>query len=162
MGLEIGFWVLAVVIIATSLAVVFLKNAFRAAIALVVCFIGVAGIFVTLSADFLAGAQVLVYVGGISVLILMVILMTHNVPQGSQANRLRIPASLLAALFLGLMIFSVVNTDFPISTVSPVEPTTSSLGNLLFNSNGYLLPLLIGGMLLLAAILGAIAMAKDK
>ncbi len=161
MGLQIAFWVLAVMIIGSALAVVFLKNAFRAAISLISCFIGVAGIYVTLSADFLAGAQVLVYIGGISVLILLVILLTHDVPQGSPANRLRVPAFLLGAIFLGLMIFSVANTTFPVSTASPVEPTTSTLGNMLF-SEDYVLPLLTVGMLLLAAILGAIVLTKEK
>jgi NADH:ubiquinone oxidoreductase subunit 6 (subunit J) len=161
MGLQIAFWILAAMIIGSALAVVFLKNAFRTAIALVSCFIGVAGIYVTLSADFLAGAQVLVYVGGISVLILLVVLLTHNVTQGSPANKLRIPAFLLAAIFLGLMIFSVVNTSFPVSTSNPVEPTTQTLGNLLF-SQEYILPILTAGMLLLAAILGAIVLVREK
>jgi NADH-quinone oxidoreductase subunit J len=161
MGLQIVFWILAAMIIGSALAVVFLKNAFRTAIALVSCFIGVAGIYVTLSADFLAGAQVLVYVGGISVLILLVVLLTHNVTQGSPANKLRIPAFLLAAIFLGLMIFSVVNTSFPVSTSNPVEPTTQTLGNLLF-SQEYILPILTAGMLLLAAILGAIVLVREK
>jgi len=161
MGLQVAFWVLAVMIIGSALAVVFLKNAFRAAIALISCFIGIAGIYITLSADFLAGAQVLIYVGGISVLILLVILLTHNIPQGSPANRLRVPAFLLAVVFLGLMVFSIINTDFPVSTTNPVEPTTTILGNLLF-SQEYVLPLLTVGMLLLSAILGAIVLAREK
>jgi NADH-quinone oxidoreductase subunit J len=162
MGLQIGFWVLAVVVIGAALAVVFLRNVFRAALALILCFIGVAGIYVTLSADFLAGAQILVYVGGISVLILLVVLLTRDVPQGSPANRLRIPAFLLAAVFLGLMIFALVNTNFSVSEETPVEPTTSTLGRLLFSQDEYLLPLEIGGMVILAAVLGAIVLAREK
>ena len=161
MGLQIAFWILAVMIIGSALAVVFLKNVFRAAIALISCFIGIAGIYVTLSADFLAGAQVLIYIGGISVLILLVILLTHNIPQGSPANRLRVPAFLLAVVFLGLMIFSILNTNFPVSRRTPIEPTTVALGNLLF-SQEYVLPLLTVGMLLLSAILGAIVLAREK
>jgi NADH:ubiquinone oxidoreductase subunit 6 (subunit J) len=161
MGVQIAFWVLAAVIIGSALAVVFFKNAFRAAIALISCLVGIAGIYIILSADFLAGAQVLVYIGGISVLILLVILLTHNIQQGSPTNRLRIPSFLLAVVFIGLMIFAVVNTKFPISTASTVEPTTSTLGNLLF-SNEYALPLLTVGLLLLAATLGAIVMAREK
>jgi NADH-quinone oxidoreductase subunit J len=161
MGLQIAFWILAAMIIGSALAVVFLKNVFRAAIALISCFIGIAGIYVTLSADFLAGAQVLIYIGGISVLILLVILLTHNIPQGSPANRLRVPAFLLAVVFLGLMIFSILNTNFTVSRRTPIEPTTVALGNLLF-SQEYVLPLLTVGMLLLSAILGAIVLAREK
>ncbi|GAI71044.1 unnamed protein product, partial [marine sediment metagenome] len=69
MGFEIAFWALAVVGVAAALAVVLLRDVFRAALSLVLCFLAVAGIYVTLSADFLAAVQVLVYVGAISVLI---------------------------------------------------------------------------------------------
>ena len=69
MGLDIAFWILAIVGIAAALVVVLLRNVFRAALSLVLCFVTVAGIYVTLSADFLAAVQVLIYVGGISVLI---------------------------------------------------------------------------------------------
>jgi NADH-quinone oxidoreductase subunit J len=161
MGLQIAFWLLAAIITGSALAVVLSKNAFRATIALIACFTGIAGIYITLSADFLAGAQVLVYVGGVSVLILLVILLTRNIERGSMFNRLRLPAFLLAAVFLILMIFSVINTDFPVTAIAPIEPTTASLGSLLFGEK-YVLPLLTGGMLILAAILGAIVMAREK
>ncbi len=67
MGLEIAFWVLAVVSVGAALAVVLIRDIFRAALSLVLCFLAVAGIYITLSADFLAAAQVLVYVGAISI-----------------------------------------------------------------------------------------------
>ena len=61
---------------------VFLRNVFRAALALILCFIAVAGIYITLSADFLAAVQILVYVGAISVLIILAIMMTQGSPAG--------------------------------------------------------------------------------
>ena len=70
-GIDIAFWVLAIVGIAAALAVVLLRDVFRAALSLILCFLTVAGIYVTLSADFLAAVQVLIYVGGISVLIIL-------------------------------------------------------------------------------------------
>ncbi len=70
MGLTIAFWALAVVAVLAALGVVLLRNVFRAALSLILCFLTVAGIYVTLSADFLAAVQVLVYVGAISVLVL--------------------------------------------------------------------------------------------
>ena len=60
MGLEIAFWILAVVSVVAALAVVLLRNIFRAALALVLCLLAVAGIYVTLSADFLAVVQIVV------------------------------------------------------------------------------------------------------
>ena len=65
MGLVIAFWILAIVAIVSALGVVLLRNVFRAALSLILCFITVAGLYVTLSADFLAAVQILVYVGKI-------------------------------------------------------------------------------------------------
>ena len=168
MGLNIAFWVLAIMVVGAALAVVTLKNVFRAALSLILCFVGVAAIYVTLSADFLAAIQVVVYIGGISVLILLAIMLTRNVPEGSPANRLRVPAFLMAAVLLGIMVFSVLNTTFPVSSAAPVEPTTLGLGKALLGDpkvqgdTGYVLPIEIAGVLLLAAVLGAIVMAREK
>jgi NADH-quinone oxidoreductase subunit J len=162
MGLDIAFWVLAAVIVVAALATVTLRNVFRAGISLILCFAAVAGIYITLSADFIAVIQILVYVGGISVLILLAIFLTRDVPEGSQANRLRLPAFLMAAILLAIMVFSVMNTTFPVSSQTPVEQTTGALGQMILGDSGYILPLEISGVLLLAAILGAIVMAREK
>jgi NADH-quinone oxidoreductase subunit J len=162
MGLDIAFWVLAAVSVVAALIVVSLRNAFRAALALILCFSAVAGIYITLSADFLAIVQVLIYVGGISVLILLAIMLTRDMPGGSPANRLRLPAFLVAAVLLALMVFSVTNTTFPVSTAIPVTPTANALGQTMLSSDGFLLPMEIAGVLILAAILGAVVMAREK
>ncbi len=57
MGLDIAFWVLAVVVVGAALTVVLLRNVFRAALALILCFVGIAGVYITLSADFLAANE---------------------------------------------------------------------------------------------------------
>jgi NADH-quinone oxidoreductase subunit J len=160
--MQIAFWALAAVIVLAGLAVVMLKNVFRAALALIVCFVGVAGIYITLSADFLAVVQILIYVGGISILILLAIMLTRNLSDGSPANKLRLPAFLIAAAFLGLVVYAVANTTFPVSSVQPQGATVSGLGRLLLDNNGYVLPLEISGVILLAAILGAVVLAREK
>lgn len=162
MGVDIAFWILAAVIVSAALTVVLLRNVFRAALALILCFVAVAGLYVTLSADFLAAVQILVYVGGISVLILLAIMLTRDIPTGSPANKLRLPAFLIAAILLGLMVFSVLRTTFPTSMAPPVEPTTAALGSKLLGEGGYILPLEIAGVLLLAAIIGAIVVVREK
>jgi len=162
MGLDIAFWVLAVVGVAAALAVVLLRNVFRAALCLVLCFLTVAGIYVTLSADFLAAVQILIYVGAIAVLIILAIMLTREVQRGSPSNRLRIPAFLAAILFLGVMSFAVVNTPWQIAGIAPQEPTTLALAEKLFGEGGFILPLEIAPVLLLAAILGAIILVREK
>jgi len=162
MGLDIAFWVLAVVGIVAALTVVLLRNVFRAALSLVLCFLTVAGLYATLSADFLAAVQVLIYIGGISVLIILAIMLTREVQQGSPSNKLRIPAFLMAAIFLGVMIYTMVATPWQISATPPLEPTTSALAGKLLGEGGFILPVEIAACLLLAAILGAIVLVREK
>jgi NADH-quinone oxidoreductase subunit J len=162
MGLEIAFWVLAVVGVVAALAVVLLRDVFRVALSLILCFLVVAGIYVTLSADFLAAVQVLIYVGAISVLIILAIMLTREVQRGSLSNKLRIPAFVVAVLFFGVVGFAVVNTPWQVSTVSPLEPTTAALAGRLFGEGGFILVVDIAAVLLLTAILGAIVLVREK
>ena len=162
MGLDIAFWVLAVLMTAAALAVVLLPNIFRSALALVVCFLAVAGIFVTLSADFLAAVQVLIYVGAIAILIILSIMLTREVQRGNLSNRLKLPVFIVCALFLGITIFSMLNTALPVSAEAPLETTTSTLANILFSQDGLFLLVEIGALLLLATIIGAITIVRDK
>lgn len=126
MGLDIAFWILAIIGVGAALTVVLLRNVFRTALALILCLLTVAGIYIILSADFLAAVQILIYVGGISILIILAIMLTREVQQGSLSNKLRIPAFIVAVIFLGVMIFTLVNTPWQVSTTPPIEPTTSS------------------------------------
>ena len=162
MGLTVTFWILALVAVLAAMAVVFLKNIFRAALALILCFLTVAGIYITLSADFLAAVQVLVYVGAISVLIILAIMMTRDVQRGSPSNNLKIPVFFAAVLVVGVMIYTIISTNWQIATADPLTPTTAALAGKLFGENGFVLPVEIGAVLLLAAILGAIIIAREK
>jgi len=162
MGISIAFWILALIGVIAALAVVLLRDVFRAALSLVLCFLTVAGIYITLSADFLAAVQILIYVGAISVLIILAIMLTREVQHGSPSNRLQIPAFIVAILFLGGVAFAMLNTPWPVSSAPPLEPTTPALAGLLFGEGGFILPVEIAPLLLLAAILGAIALVREK
>ncbi len=162
MGLDIAFWILAVVGIAAALTVVLLRNVFRAALSLILCLITVAGIYVTLSADFLAVVQILIYVGGISVVIILAIMLTREVHEGSPSNKLRIPAFIVAILFFGVVAFALINTPWQVSSELPLEPTTSALAGKLLGEGGFILAVENAATLLLAAILGAIVLVREK
>lgn len=162
MALDIAFWVLAVIGIAAALAVVVLRDVFRAALSLILCFLVVAGIYVTLSADFLAAVQILIYVGAISILIILAIMLTREVQRGSLSNKLRIPAFVVVVLFFAVIAFAVTNTQWQISAVPPLEPTTAALAGKLFGEGGFILAVEIAAVLLLAAILGAIVLVREK
>lgn len=162
MGLEIAFWVLAIIGVAAALAVVLFRDIFHTALSLILCFLAVAGIYITLSADFLAAAQVLIYVGAISVLMILAIMLTREVQRGSLSNKLRIPAFVVSVLLLGVVGFAVVNTPWQVSVVPPLEPTTAALAGKLFGEGGFILAVEIAAVLLLAAIIGAIVLVREK
>jgi len=140
---DVGFWVIAISTIVATVAVVQLKDVFRAALFLVVSFLGVAGMLVLLRAEFLAVVQVLIYVGAISVLILFAILMTRDVKHGNPTNGLWLPVGMSALMFLLVAIFAVLNTEW--SLIEQVNPMVES------NDSG---PVTVGGALSLDTVTG--------
>ena len=159
---DIVFWVLAAVAVGAALAVVLLRDVFRAALCLVLLFFTVAGVYVTLHADFLAVVQVFVYVGAISILIIVGIMLTREVWRGNPSGKLRIPAIVVALLLLGTLVFSATTTKWQTSDIPPQQPTTAAIGVSLFGEGGFILPVEIAAILLLAAVLGAIVLIREK
>ena len=116
---DIVFWLLSAAAIGSALGVVLIKDLFRAALLLVAVFVAIAGFFVLLSAEFLAVAQVLIYAGAISILLIFAIMLTRNVERGNLANRLQIPAAVFAVMLLGAMTFVALQTDW--ATLAPEQ-----------------------------------------
>ena len=162
MGFDIALCILAVVSVIAAAGVLVLRNIFHTALSLILCLLSVAGLYITLSADFLAAVQILVYVGGISILIILAIMLTREVQRGNRNNKLVIPAFIIAIVFLGTMIFAIINTNFPVSTVAPVAPTTGALADRLLGGDDFILGVEVAATLLLAAILGAIVLVREK
>jgi NADH-quinone oxidoreductase subunit J len=163
MGITIAFWILAVVAVGGALLVVLQRNVFRTALTLVVCFLAVAGIFVTLSADFLAAIQILVYVGAVAVLIILGIMLTRDSERGSLPNKFGFPAFITALLLMGFTIYAVTATPWQTIGMQPeLAPTVDALGLALFDTGGYLLAVEIAPILLLAAVIGAIVLVREK
>ena len=159
-GNSIAFWILATGATVSALGVVLVRDIFRAALLLVMTFLSVAGLFVTLSADFLAVVQILIYGGGISILIVFAILLTRDVQQGNPSGKLMRPAMALGAVLLATFITAIVNTDWRLSQEEPLENTTTAIADLIVNV--YVLAFIIAGVLLLAVMIGAIVIAKGK
>ena len=163
----VSFWTLAAFAAAGAVGVVTARNVFYAAIGLVVSLVAVAGLYVTLDADFLAVAQFMIYVGGIAVLIVFAVMMTAQLRRGSQANRLW-PGSLAIAalLYLGL-VGAIIRADWEVSGAEPTgAPLVGSaadaglrLPDVLFST--YLLPFELAGVVLLVATIGALVIARE-
>ena len=159
---DIVFWILAAVTVGAALAVVILRDVFRAALSLVLLFLTIAAIYITLYADFLAVVQILIYVGAISILIIVAIMLTREVWHGSSAGKLRIPALVVSLLLLGTLVFTVISTKWETSGEPPQQPTTVAIGTSLFGEGSFILPVEITAVLLLAAVLGAIVLIREK
>ena len=169
---DIVFWVIAVSSIVAAVAVVQLRDVFRAALFLIVSFLGVAGMFVLLRAEFLAAVQVLIYVGAISILIIFAVLMTRDVEEGNPSHRLRIPVAVVAALFMGVAIFVVVETRWNLLEAAELGPaanervveafsnTIPGIARLLISD--FVLAFEVASVLLLAALIGALALIRER
>ncbi|MCH8061967.1 MAG: NADH-quinone oxidoreductase subunit J [Chloroflexi bacterium] len=173
---DIVFWVIAISSIVAALAVVQVRDLFRSAIFLIVSFMGVAGMFVLLRAEFLAIVQVLIYVGAISVLVLFAIMMTRDVGEGNPSNRLRIPAAIAAALFGAVAISVAVTTNWNTIEAAIASSAISAeagerIGEVFSNSVPWIARLLlrdfvlafeVSSVVLLAAIIGALALVRER
>lgn len=162
MGISIAFWVLAVCAVTGALVVITQRSLFRAALGLILCFISTAGLFITLSADFLGLAQILIYVGAIAVLIIMAVMLTREIERANTASRFKVSALLGVLVFAGTAIWVLLNTSWPLDNNEPAAPTATTLGNLLFGQGGLALAVEIAGLLILAAVIGAISTAREK
>ena len=157
------FLILAVVSLIGALGAVTLRNIVHSALFLVISFLGVAGIYVMLNADFLFAIQILIYVGAIATLILFAIMLTRGVRgEQPQNNGQVIPAAILGLLlFLGVLVPVIINTVWPAaSTAAAPQGTTAVLGQELMTT--YFLPFEVAGVLLLVALVGAIIVARER
>ncbi len=161
----IVFFYFASVIVATAALVVALRSPVHSALALLVMFFHVAGLFVTLHAEFLAVIQILVYAGAILVLYLFVVMLLNL------KGEVRFHHQLTVGLFLGCMVFAeavllVVKGESSLSAnlPAPGEPThltqgnTEAIGELLYST--YLFPFEIASLILLVAMVGAVILTK--
>ena len=89
-------------------------------------------------------------------------MLTREVAIGSPSNKFQIPALIIAALFCGGVVYAILNTNWQISSIAPGAVTTANLGTKLFSKDGFILPVEIIPTVLLATILGAIVLVKDK
>ena len=159
-GTVVAFWVLSAITVGAALGVVVVRNLIHAVVFLVLSFMGVAGLYITLSADFVAVTQILIYAGAISVLLLFAIVLTPTGERGNTESFLRLPALLLALLVGCTLGFVAIDTDWVISDREGFEETASVIGEALLDK--YVLPFEIASVLLLVAMLGAIILVRPE
>jgi NADH-quinone oxidoreductase subunit J len=178
---EIVFYLFALITLAPAVIVVTTKNIVYAAFALMFTLFGIAGLYVFLSADFLAAVQVLIYVGGILVLILFGVMLTSGaLDMKLKVERGQIIPGIIASLVILILLFVViVKTPWNPLTESQIQQmqsdkdtdTTEEIGTQLIgrgeNKDGkvtgeFLLPFEIASVLLLVAIIGAALICRRE
>jgi len=158
-GSIVAFWVLSAVTLGAAVMVVAVRNLIHAVLFLILSFIGVAGLYVTLSADFVAVTQILIYVGAISVLILFAILLTPRAARDNAETFLQVPGLVLAVMVAVTMGAIALVTDWSEATHGPFSETAEAIGEALLDK--YVLPFEIASVVLLAAMIGAIVLVRE-
>jgi NAD(P)H-quinone oxidoreductase subunit 6 len=156
------FYLVALLTVGSAFMVAFSRNIIYSAFSLLGTFAGVAGIYVFLGADFVAGVQLLIYVGGILVLILFAVMLTHRITDVEITNRAagRIPALIITGLFIYLLIQTVRETPWVKVKEIVYQPTTAKIGDLFLES--YLLPFELASLVLLGALIGAVVLSRKE
>ena len=159
---QIIFWVFAVLMLGSAVIVVHGKNLVRSAFALLATFFSVAVFYVMLGADFLAGAQVLIYVGGILTLILFGVMLTNRIYNLNleTATFQVVPGGLVSLAVFVLLTTVITRTPWSQASIIEDGPTTARIGRSLMTE--YVLPFEVASVLLLVALLGAAMLVRRR
>jgi NADH-quinone oxidoreductase subunit J len=163
----ISFLILAAFTIAGTLAAMMLKNPVHCILALSIGLVGLAGLFLQLGAQFIGLTQVMVYVGAVAILAVFAIMMTQSATQETLARTQRIASTwisggLVAGGVFAVLAWAIVSKSNPSHADATVlhAVSVSDIGNALMQ--GFTLPLEIMGVLLTAALIGAVIVAMPE
>ncbi len=174
MALQIIFILVSLFTLVSAWVVVTNRNLFHAALAMMASFLGVAGIYVLLDAGILAVAQLLVYIGAISILVIFAIMMTRRLMQTVESPLNAQWQGALVGAIAGLILVLVVviswgsNPGAAPAQVAPEVPaallseSVRQLGVALVNPDQYVIPFEVASILLLAALVGSIFIARPR
>ena len=162
MGEQLAFYVLSFLLVGSAVMAVTVRNIFHAAIWLILALTSVAGLFVMLQAEFLAAVQVLVYVGGVAMIMIFAVMLTSKIADvrvKAQNEQVGIGLVVCFVLFLTLA-FTLWNTNWPVTDIPMASDNVRAIGRLIMTT--FVLPFEIVSVLLLAAMIGAIVIASKQ
>jgi NADH:ubiquinone oxidoreductase subunit 6 (subunit J) len=165
------FYFFAVLTVASAGYIIFTKNILHAAFALLCTFLGIAALYVLAAADFLAITQIMIYIGGVLILLIFGIMLTQRSSEQEflhSENRNMFFGVLTGAAFFGILLYVIVKVNFSAfswisgSLVShmPAGSTLNTIGRNLMTD--YILPFEAGGIILLVALIGAAFIAGQE
>jgi len=156
------FALFAAITLGSAGVVVLARSLIYSAFALLFTFFGVAGLYLLLGADFLAATQLLVYVGGILVLLLFGVMLTHKLYDLDLKSEVTqfVPGLIISAGLFVVLAVTAVRTPWAVGAGRPPEPTTRAIGQLFMKE--YLLPFEAASILLLVALMGAAMIVRRQ
>jgi NADH-quinone oxidoreductase subunit J len=156
------FYVFAAVTVGSAAVVVLARSLIYSAFALLFTFFGVAGLYVLLGADFLAATQLLVYVGGILVLLLFGVMLTHKLYDLDLRSEVTqfVPGLIIAVGLFLIVAVTALRTQWMAGEGHAPAPTTAEIGRLFMNE--FLLPFEAASILLLVALIGAAMIVRRR
>jgi NADH-quinone oxidoreductase subunit J len=159
---QILFYFFALITTASACLVVFSRSLIYSAFGLLFTFFGVAALYVLLNADFLAIAQMVIYVGGILVLLLFGVMLTHKLYSMNLKSELfqLWPAVILMFALFAAIATALLKTHWFQGNIAAPEPTTAAIGNLFLGE--FILPFEIASIFLLIALIGAAMIVRRK
>jgi NAD(P)H-quinone oxidoreductase subunit 6 len=161
---DLMFLILAGIMLAAALFVVLGRNIVRSGLAMMACFAALAGIYVLAGAVLVAATQVLVYIGAISILILFAIMLTQSKsgPADLVFHHQAWAGALAAVGFAFLFLMAVANTQWPLAGSERLVASTNGIAVLLFQDSLYIFCLQVVAVLLTAAVIGGVFLAKRE
>jgi NAD(P)H-quinone oxidoreductase subunit 6 len=159
---DVLFYLFACLTLSSAAVVAFSRNIVRSAFALLGTFVGVAGLYAVLSADFLAVIQMLVYVGGILVVILFAVMLTGKIADVRVTNRsagVLAGAAILLAM-LAALVFVAIHTPWHVGPAAEAGRLTAAVGDALLGE--YVLPFEVASLVLVAALIGAVSLIRKE
>jgi NADH-quinone oxidoreductase subunit J len=159
---DLAFLALAGVLLGGALMVVLSRNVIRSGLFMVLSFLGLAGIYALLGATLVAAAQVLVYIGAISVLILFAVMLTQSKsgPARLVFHHQAWAAAIATVILLLLLVSSVLFTTWPLAVPGPIAQTARDVATLIFTEQVFAFEVV--SLLLLAAVVGGIYLARRE
>lgn len=161
-GENIVFIILAIFVISGAVLMISFTKVIHMVVSLAATFIGLAGLYLLLHAEFVAFVQVMIYGGAVTILMLFGVMMTKHESHEEEPKR-PFHNNLLfvgCLVFFGILFFSIQRATFPIAEINPGGDNTHSIGELLFTQ--YVIPFELVSVLLTVAFIGAIVLAKRE
>jgi NADH:ubiquinone oxidoreductase subunit 6 (subunit J) len=162
-ALSFLFYFFEILAVVSAVSIVFIRNVFYGALLLVVCLLCVAAIYVLANAEFLAVTQILVYAGGILVVIIFGIMLTSRISGKPLVveHGYKFSGALVGIIFSGLLVYFISRESFPMipKQVSPAYNNVQAVGVNIMTD--YLLPFEVAGILLLITLVGAVVVSSS-